>query len=54
MQIKDWVTDLTYLQLRHYVIHNDEVRSCPNSTCSSVGFVSVDIDTGYIECENSL
>ena len=54
MQIKDWVADLTYLQLRHYVIHNEEIRSCPNPTCSSAGFVSIDINTGYIECEKPL
>ena len=49
-ELRAWIEELSELQLRHYLIHRDDVRSCPNNACHYSGTVVIDADTDQIEC----
>ena len=46
--------ELTAIQLRHYLINNEDVRLCPRENCGYAGLVDIDIDTDRIECISQL
>lgn len=46
--------ELSNISLRHYLVNNTDVRSCPRQECGYAGLVEVDRDTEIIECTTSL
>ena len=38
------------MQLKHYLIREEDVRSCPNEGCTYAGFVNIDPASERIEC----
>ena len=40
--------------LKHYCVHDAEIRSCPDPKCKGAGFVEFGKYSGKIECEDAL
>jgi len=40
--------------LKHYCVHDAEIRSCPDPECKGAGFVEVSKSTGKIQCTDAL
>lgn len=53
-QLDEWISEISGLLLKHYIINDSNVRTCPNSACGYAGSVDIDEFTGRIECVTPL